>query len=131
MSREALLQRAQAAAEAGMADTCTIRRVANSSTDDFSGTVTAAYATLYTGKCRVQMRLAQSTREDAGEDQVQLLRVEVQLPMAVTGLQVGDEIKIATSADADLAGRTFLARDLFHKTEASARRVQCIERTDS
>jgi hypothetical protein len=131
MSRETLLARAQAAAVAGMADACTIRRVTGTVTDDFSGTVTPTYASLYAGKCRVQQRLAQSTQEDAGEDYLQLLRLEVQLPMSVTGLEVNDQITITASVDADLAGRTFLIRDLFHKSEASARRVQCIERTAS
>jgi hypothetical protein len=131
MSRASVLGRAQAAALAGMADACTIRRVTGTVTDDFSGTVTPTYATLYTGKCRVQQRLAQSTQEDTGEDYLQLLRIEVQLPMTVTGLEVSDQIAITASIDADLVGRTFLIRDLFHKTEASARRVQCIERTAS
>ena len=131
MSRESALARGQAAALLGMRDACTIRRVTGTTTDDFSGAIVTTYADLYAGQCRVQMRLAQSAREDAGEDQVQLLRVEVQLPMSVTGLEVGDQVTITSSADADLVGRTLLIRDLFHKTDATSRRVQCIERTDS
>lgn len=133
MSRASALARGQVAAELGMVDTCTIRRVTGTATDDFSGAVTKTYLSpdSYAGKCRVQMRLAQSTEHDAGEDFVRLLRVEIQLPMSVSGLEVGDEVTVTASADPDLMGRTFLIRDLFHKTEATARRVQCTERTGS
>jgi hypothetical protein len=48
----------------------------------------------------------------------------------VTGLEVGDEITITASRDPDLVGRAFLARDLFHKTDLTARRVGVTERTD-
>ena len=59
-----------------------------------------------------------------------LLRLEVQLPMTVTGLRVSDEITIDTSAhDPDLVDRVFLVRDLAHKSHATARRVQVTEKT--
>ncbi len=46
--------------------------------------------------------------------------------------QVGDEIEITASVhDADLLGRVFRIHDLAHKTHATARRVQCVERTGS
>jgi hypothetical protein len=135
MSRAALLARARAAAEAGMADTCTIRRrnAAADATDPNTGHITKGYVTpdLYVGKCRVQQQQAQAQQQEAGEDYTLLLRLEVQLPMTVVGLQVGDEITITAAAhDPDLPGRTFLVRDLAHKTDATARRVQVTERTD-
>jgi hypothetical protein len=49
--------------------------------------------------------------------------------VSVTGLEVGDEVTITASRDPDLIGRAFLVRDLFHKTDASSRRVQLTERT--
>lgn len=52
--------------------------------------------------------------------------------MSVVGLEAGDEITItAATFDADLTGRLFKIRDLMHKTHATARRVQIIEKTDS
>lgn len=132
MSRAALLARARAAAQRGMADTCTIRRQSGETRDDTSGTVTPTYSQLYAGPCRVQQQLAQSQQHDAGEDYLLLLRLEVQLPMTVVGLRVGDEVTITAAVyDPDLPGRVFLIRDLAHKTDASARRVQCTERTGS
>lgn len=132
MSRVSVLARGRLAAEAGMVDACTITRVAGRSTDTTTGAVTLTTSTLYTGKCRVQQLQAQVSTEDVGEDQVLLLRLEVQLPMGVTGLQVGDRITVTASAhDADLVGRVFRVHDLAHKTHATARRVQCLEVTGS
>lgn len=131
MSRADVLARAQQAAEAGMVDTCVIRRSGGRTTDPVTGDVTELYSGFYTGKCRVQQAQAQAQREDIGEDHLLLLRLEVQLPMSVTGLEVGDEITITASRDPDLPGRVFRVHDLAHKTDASARRVQCLERTGS
>lgn len=133
--RTALLGRARAFAEAGMDDTCTIRRrdQAADVTDPDTGQITEAYVSpdVYSGKCRVQQQEAQAREETAAEDFQLHLRLELQLPMSVTGLEVGDEITIMSSAyDPDLAGRRFLVRDLFHKTHATARRVSVAERTD-
>jgi hypothetical protein len=132
MSRATLVARAQAAAEAGMADTCTIRRVTGESTDPASAVVTPTYLSPdpYAGRCRVQQSLAQADQHDAGEDYQLRLRLTLQLPMSVTGVQVGDQVTITASRDPDLFGRAFLVRDLFHKTDASARRVGITERTD-
>jgi len=133
MSRVSVLTRGRAAAEAGMVDACTIRRrAAGGTTDPDTGYPTQTWTSLYTGKCRVQQAQAQAQTEDVGEDHLLLLRLEVQLPTSVVGLEVGDEVTITASAhDADLVGRVFLIHDLAHQTEATARRVQCIERTDS
>lgn len=133
MSRESVLARGRFAAELGMVDACTIRRVTGVATDQTTGVRTPTYLSPdpYTGKCRVQQALAQAAQHDAGEDFLLLLRLEVQLPMSVTGLEVNDQVTITASRDADLVGRVFLVRDLFHKTDATARRIQVIERTDS
>jgi hypothetical protein len=131
MSRIALLARGQAAAEAGMADTCTVRRRTGEATDLDTAVVTPTYLSPnpYAGKCRVQQRGGVQQR-DVGEDMQVLLQLEVQLPTTLTGLQVGDEVTITASAgDTDLVGRTFLIRELAHKSEATARRVQVTERT--
>jgi hypothetical protein len=130
MSRAALVARAQAAAEAGMADTCTIRRQTGQATDDFSGVVTPTWTSLYAGKCRVQHSRPQSEQYDVGENYQLQLRLILQLPMSVTGLEVGDQVTITASQDPDMVGRVFLTRDLFHKTDASARRIGVTEGTD-
>jgi hypothetical protein len=132
VSREALLARGRLAAELGMRDACVIRRVGTRTTDPVTGDVTTPTTTIYTGQCRVQQHQASADRQDIGEDSLMLLRLEVQLPMTVTGLEVGDQIAITASAsDPDLPGRVFRIHDLAHATDKTARRVQCIEKTGS
>jgi hypothetical protein len=132
MSAASALARGRAAVEALMVDACTITRVGERDTDTTTGEVTEPVSTLYTGQCRVQQAQAQATEETVGEDHLLLLRLEVQLPMSVTGLEVGDLITITASAhDPDLPGRVFRIHDLAHKTHATARRVQCVEKTGS
>jgi hypothetical protein len=132
MPIDALLGRARSAAEALMVDACTIARIGGRVTDTTTGEVTEPVTTLYTGKCRVQQAQAQAQREDAGEDRLLMLRLEVQLPMSVEGLEVGDIVTITASVhDPDLPGRVFRIHDLAHKTHATARRVQCLEVTGS
>ncbi|HEX5543683.1 MAG TPA: DUF6093 family protein [Micromonospora sp.] len=132
MSRAALLARARVAAEAGMVDACTIRRPVAGEDTDGEGNVVTSYADPdpYTGKCRIQQRTVSSAASDVAEDQQVFLTVEVQLPMSVYGLQIGDEVHVTASvSDPDLPGRVFRVTSLAHKTDASARRVQCTERT--
>ncbi|GIE30171.1 hypothetical protein Ait01nite_032160 [Actinoplanes italicus] len=132
MSRASVLARGRAKAEEGMEDACTIIRIGDRVTDTTTGEVTEPATTLYTGKCRVQQATAQAQREDAGEDRLLMLRLEVQLPMSVTGLEVGDRITITASEnDPDLPGRVFRIHDLAHATHKTARRVQCLEVTGS
>jgi hypothetical protein len=135
MSRAALLARGRTAAEAGMVDTCTIRRVTGTAYDDFSGAPVKTYLSPdpYAGKCRVQQTRGESTQEDAGEDFFRLLRLELQVPTSVVGLQLNDEVTLTAvgpGRDQDLVGRVFLIRDLMHKTDATACRPQIVERTD-
>lgn len=112
-----------------MVDACAIRRRTGESVGA-DGAITPTYATLYAGKCRVQQVTAEPTPADPGEDRELLVRLTVQLPMSVTGVQPGDEITVTASAhDPDLPGRVFLVQGLHHKTEATSRRVSVIERT--
>lgn len=126
MSRASVLARGRAAAALGMVDSCTIRRRTSQSTDPNTGVTTAIRSTVYSGKCRVQQRGIGGARpeQDVGEAYQLMLQLELQLPMSVTGLRVGDEVTITASVnDADLVGRVFRIRDLAHKSEATARRV--------
>ncbi|MGW3854737.1 DUF6093 family protein [Micromonospora arida] len=130
MSVEALLARGRAAAEQLMTTTCVIRRITSTSTDPFSGVVTPTYTDTYSGKCRAQQQTASGSAADVGEQALLLLRLEVQLPVSVVGLQADDEITITASpTDADLVGRVFMVRDLSHATHKTARRVGVIEVT--
>jgi hypothetical protein len=133
MSRATALARGRTAAELGMADACTIRRPSGGTTNPDTGYPTEPHTQLYAGKCRVQQITGTARPHDVGQDYVLLQRIDVQLPVVGTeGLKVGDEVLMTASVhDADLVGRTFLVHDLAHKSEATARRVSCTEKTGS
>ena len=129
MSRQQLLEAARAFFLEGCVDTCTIKRVTGEVTD-VDGNVTPTYTALYSGVCRIQQQQPYAERKDVGQAYLLLLRLEVQLPMTVTGLAPDDLLTMVTSVtDPDLPGRVFRVRDLAHKTDASSRRVQCTEIT--
>lgn len=132
MTAASAVARGRTAAEALMVDACTVTRITGRATDTTTGEVTDVIAALYAGKCRVQQSRGEARREDVAEDRVALLRIEVQLPMSVTGIQVGDVVTVTASAlDSDLPGRVFRVQDLAHKTHATARRLGVVEVTDS
>lgn len=133
MSRASALARGRVAAELGMVDACTVRRRTGGTREPTTGVPTQPYTTLYTGKCRIQQAVAVARPHEAGEDQVLVVRFDLQLPVAGTeGLKVSDEVTVTAAAhDQDLVGRVFVVWELAHKTEATARRVGMIERTGS
>lgn len=130
MSRASALARGRVAAEAGMVDACTIRRVPSDVTDDFSGVITPTYTQIYAGKCRLKQVAALPETHEAGEDYVVLSRLQLQIPVSVTGVQVGDEVTITASVnDPGLAGKVLLIRGIAEGSEITARRFEVTERT--
>jgi Family of unknown function (DUF6093) len=128
MSIEAAIQRGRAAAEALMVDACVIKHKTGESTS--GGVITPTYSTLYTGKCRVQVKAPAGQGQNAGEAFLVVERHEVQLPMTVTGLREGDQITITASAlDPDLVGRVYVVRDVLRKSHLTSRRVTVLEVT--
>jgi hypothetical protein len=124
------LLRARQAAESLMVDTCTIRRKSAPASSTVDATTSWTTITIYAGKCRFQQQAADARTEDEAEAYTRLLRLEVQLPMTVTGVRALDEVTCDTSKhDPDLPGRVFHVRDLAHKTHATARRIRVEERT--
>lgn len=131
MTRESILARGRAAAEVGMVDTCTIKRPTGKATDPDTGDVVTVYTTLYSGqKCRVQTRGQWGERRDVGQDSVVMQTIEIQLPITVVDLQVGDVLTItAATHDPLLVGRELQLKDLNSETHATARRVMGTELT--
>jgi hypothetical protein len=128
MSIESALARGRAAAEALQVDACVIKRKAGETT--VAGVITPTYSTLFTGKCRVQIRSQAGQGQNVGEAYLVVERHEVQLPITVTGLQEGDQITIVGSAlDPDLVGRVFVVRDVLRKSHLTSRRVTVTEAT--
>lgn len=130
MSVTTALARGRAAAEALMTDTCTIRRRTGEATDPNSGEIVSTWDDVYSGKCRFQQTTPHAREADVGEAALLLRRMELQLPMSVTGIQADDVVTAVTSAlDPDLPGRQFVVRDLAHGTHKTARRLGIQEAT--
>lgn len=111
-----------------MVDSCVIRRQTGESTDA-DGNVTPAYVTIYTGKCRVMSRAVATSSPNSGQQRVDLLTLEVHIPVSVTAADVNDDVEITASRDADLVGKHFRVDNLSHKTDLTARRLPVEERT--
>lgn len=130
MSAASVLARAQAAALALMVDSGRVRRVASSSTDPETGVITPTYSVVYAGPCRVQQRVPVARPEAIGEAGVFVARLELHVPVSVTGIASDDVFDLTAAAhDQDLLGRVWHVRELAHKTFASARRYSLIEVT--
>jgi hypothetical protein len=124
MSLTSTLARGRRAAERLMVDACVISRDSGTTYDPVTGYPTPNTPEVYAGKCRIQQQAASAGQRDVGEATVLLLRLEVQLPMSVIGVQVDDVVEVTASVhDPDLPGRRFRVRELAHKTHATARRL--------
>ncbi len=128
MSRASLLARGRVAAEAGMVDTCTIRRRTGESTDS-DGVVTPTWEVVYTGRCRVQAAgssLGSSAHAATPGEAYQLMSPRIlQLPVVDSaGVRADDQATITTCVnDPDLVGQIFTVRDEDGKSEATSRRL--------
>lgn len=125
-----VLARAQTAALALMLDTGRIRRRVSESTDPDTGIITPTYSVIYAGPCKVQQRQAIARPEVIGEAGVFVSRLELHVPVSVTGIASDDLLDLtAVAHDTDLLGRTWHIRELAHKSLLSARRYSLVEVT--
>lgn len=131
MSVSSAVAAGRRAAEALMTDTCVITEVIGTVTDDLTGQVTEQTAVRYSGRCRMQIPAATGQRVDAGEVTVTVLRMQLQLPVIGSeNVRRGNQVLVTASAgDPALAGRTWVVRDLAHKSHATARRLTVEEIT--
>jgi hypothetical protein len=128
VSLSTILAHGRAAAQARMLDACTIQHPTGVTTDDLTGVVTAAYATVYTGPCRVKQS-GNGSATDGGEVTVAVLNLEVHVPVVGTEAVVhGDRVTITSAVnDTALVGRTFRVIAKPIRSEATARRISCEE----
>lgn len=123
--------------ESLMTDTCTITRAGTDkgTKNEITGQYDSppASATVYMGKCRVQIKsvIASSSDQAAGERQVVAQEFELQLPVTGTeSVTVHDVVEVLTAAnDASLVGRKFTVAARHEKSQATARRLRVMEVT--
>jgi len=116
-------------AEALMLDTCTVHRPGDPVTDA-DGNVTAGLTLLYTGPCKIQQTLAQSSNPEAGGHQYTVQDTRWDTPVAAGVFEVDDVVTIVGAVlDPQLVGRVFRVTEPFHKTGATAQRTRVEEVT--
>lgn len=129
----AALPQLRAEAEARMVDACRLAHPATEPTFDPDtgewdpGTTTVYYE----GPCEVQSSDSLTVRTvEAGEEVVTVHRVTLKVPVAVTGVEIGDTAEITASVfDPDLVGAAFRVTSGHEKSYATARRLR-VERND-
>lgn len=110
-----------------MTDTCVIKRASGETMDSTTLEMVPAFTTVYTGKCRVQLRDSIASTPSAGERIHVVQRAVVQAPISATGVLVDDVVEITAAGDPDLVGNKYRVRSQFAKTHATMRRLECEE----
>jgi len=129
MSFVDLVGRGREAAQALMLDTCTVHRPGDPVTDA-DGNVTAGLTLLYTGPCKIQQTLAQSSNPEAGGHQYTVQDTRWDTPTSAGVFEVDDVVTIIGAVlDPQLVGRVFRVTEPFHKTGATAQRTRVEEVT--
>jgi hypothetical protein len=116
-------------AESLMLDTCTVHRPGEPVTDG-DGNVSPSLTLLYTGPCKIQQTLAQSSNPEAGGHQFTVQDTRWDTPVAAGVFAVNDVVTIVDAVlDPQLTGRVYRVTDPFHKTGATAQRTRVSEVT--
>lgn len=125
MSAAAAVLQGRILAESLMLDTCTIKRASGETTiDPDTGLPTTTWATVYSGRCKIQSEAVVTLTPKSGDHVYTVDRWMLHLPVSATGIKVGDRVSITASAlDAANIGRVFHISGLFHKTLATAQRL--------
>lgn len=129
MSAISAIQRGRVAAEALMVDAVTVQHQTGASESD-AGVVTPTYATVYSGKAKIQQQAPANAPTDIGQAAVFVGQLQVHLPVtAATATVAPDDLVTVTAClmDATLVGRTFRLRGPAHKSFATARRFPMVE----
>ena len=127
MSALDAVARGRFAAESLMLDTCTVHRPGAPVTDA-DGNVTASLTLLYTGPCKFQQTLAQSSNPVAGGHAYTVQDTRWDTPVVAGPFDVGDVVTVVGAVlDPQLVGRVFRVTEPFHKTGATAQRTRVEE----
>lgn len=117
----------RAAAESLMLDTCTVHRPGVPVTDA-DGNVSPSMVLLYTGPCKIQQTLAQSSNPVAGGHRFTVQDTRWDTPVAAGVFEVNDVVTVVGAVlDPQLVGKVYRVSEEFHKTSATAQRTRVEE----
>lgn len=130
--RAGVLARARRAAEDGFDSTCRITRPTGERGPIDPETLKypePPRETIYEGPCRVQDRRDLAQTATAGEREVTIAGVELQLPIDGTeNVALRDDVQMLTNpSDPAVVGRHYSIAGRHEKTHASARRLPVVE----
>lgn len=128
MSAATALAKGRAAAERLMVDECAITRATGHALNEETGADESTYATVYTGKCRVQAGEVMAHNTDVAGREATFIRVSISVPLDADPALPGDLVTITAAAfDPQLPGRQFRVVGVLGKTHATARRLDVEE----
>lgn len=111
-----------------MLDSCTVTRQTGVYTDPGTGNVTPTYVQVYSGPCKIQQTIAQSSSPEAGGHKFTVLGMRLDLPVAVGPVAIDDVVTLTASVlDSQLVGRVYRVTEIFHKSMATAQRTRIEE----
>lgn len=114
-------------AESLMQDTCRVVRRGEVTWNPVTQTETTAETELYAGACRIRPAGTQAGGNESSGSQLAVFPYVVSVPFSVTGVGLGDVVKVVTSADANLTGKSLRVEGVESGTHISARRLGCGE----
>jgi hypothetical protein len=138
MSRASVLARGRIAAEAGMVDTCLIRRQTGSTTNPTTGVNTPTFTQIYpalpavAGACKLQE--SSGLPRDANPTPIApvlMVYRQLHLPVASSpGILAGDQVTVVTCVnDPAMVGKVLVIRSERGKSYGTARRLDVEEET--
>lgn len=120
----AALTQGRRLAESLMVDTCHVRRQTGEQVDPDTGAVTPTYSDVYRGMCRIQRRSHSVESQQAGEQLLQVVEPELQVPTSVTDVRDGDEVSLTESLDPELVGPVWRVAGPARETHNTMRRFE-------
>ena len=127
MSVEDAVAEGRRQAEALMFDACTVDRPGPPVTDA-DGVVSPSLERIYTGPCKVQQTIAQSSSPTAGGHSFTVQSTRWDTPVSAGPFAVNDVVTMTGAVlDPQLVGRVYRVVELFHKSGATAQRVRVEE----
>ncbi|WP_424216028.1 DUF6093 family protein (plasmid) [Streptomyces sp. BI20] len=124
----AFLAEARAAARALMRDECRVERVKGSRPDpNDPDKDVPVVEPVWSGECQVRPSARGAVADKTGVVVVETWSYTVSIPFEVVGVQVNDQITIASSDDPSLTGKRLKVESIDRGTNVTARRLACQE----
>jgi len=112
-----------------MVDECTVERLGDGAfTNAANGVVDTFPTEIYSGKCKMQQTMSQSSTPVSGGHQFTVQDTRWDTPVSAGPFQIDDVVTVTAAVlDPQLVGRQYRVVELFHKSAATAQRTRVEE----